>query len=112
MSKSANYSFSYNLNKINKIIGNIREKGFSHHLSANVIIVFLAFGSQLLVAKFLTPSELGQIKAIQSFIGVCPILAGFGFNTAVLKLCSEKRFREKNSYALKWTTSPRAYYNE
>lgn len=86
-----------NVNKISELLKDIINKGFFHLLSANFIIGFLSFGSQLLVAKFLTPVELGQIKTIQSFIGVATIVAGFGFNTAVLKLCSEKRSLEERA---------------
>jgi O-antigen/teichoic acid export membrane protein len=58
----------------------------------------VGFGSLLLIAKFLTPIELGQIKTMQSYVEVATIIAGFGFNTAVLKLCSEKRALEEKSY--------------
>lgn len=86
---------------ISNLIKDIIKKGFFHLLSANLIIGFLGFGSQLLVAKFLTPVELGQIKTMQSFIGVAVIVAGFGFNTAVLKLCSEKRSLEERASIFK-----------
>lgn len=101
MLKPANYSPSVSLNTILQLLTNVTKKGFFYLLSANFIIGFLGFGSQLLVAKFLTPIELGQIKAIQSFIGVGTILAGFGFNTAVLKLCSEKRSLEERAFIFK-----------
>lgn len=89
------------INKISQLLNDITKKGFFHLLSANFIIGFLGFCSQLLVAKFLTPAELGQIKTIQSFIGVATILAGFGFSTAVLKLCSERRPLEERNYIFK-----------
>lgn len=89
------------MSRISQLLRDIINKGFFHLLSANFIIGFLGFGSQLLVAKFLTPTELGQIKTIQSFIGVATILAGFGFNTAVLKLCSEKRPLEERAFIFK-----------
>ena len=101
MLKPANYFPAVSLNSILQLFANITGKGFFHLLSANFIIGFLGFGSQLLVAKFLTPIELGQIKAMQSFIGVGTILAGFGFNTAVLKLCSEKRSSEERAFIFK-----------
>ncbi len=92
-----------NVEKISRLYKNITAKGFFHLLSANFIISFLGFGSQLFVAKFLAPAELGQIKAMQSFIVVATILAGFGFNTAVLKLCSEKRSTEERAFIFKQT---------
>jgi O-antigen/teichoic acid export membrane protein len=54
-----------------------------------------------MVAKFLTPLELGQIRTMQSFIMLACILAGFGFNTAVLKLCSENRPVEEKDFLFK-----------
>jgi len=110
MLKSTNYSLSVYLNTILQLLNNANKKGFFHLLSANFIIGFAGFGSQLLVAKFLSPIELGQIKAMQSFIKVATILAGFGFNTAVLKLCSEKRGLEERAFIFKqnfyYTTVP------
>ncbi|MGB5105227.1 MAG: oligosaccharide flippase family protein [Candidatus Zixiibacteriota bacterium] len=76
---------------ISGAIRNAGAKGFFHLFSANIVISVLAFGSQLLVIKFLTPSEMADIKTMQSFAGIGAIIAGFGFNAAVLKLCSESR---------------------
>lgn len=70
-------------------IKSINEKGFFHLLSANYLIGFLGFASQLLVVKFLSPEEMGQIKVFQSYLAILSIFAGFGLNTAVLKICSE-----------------------
>lgn len=83
------------------LVRNAADKGFFHLLSANFVISLLGFGSQLLVAKLLTPLELGQIKTIQSYFGVATIIAGFGFNTAVLKLCSEDVTHERKSALLR-----------
>jgi O-antigen/teichoic acid export membrane protein len=68
-----------------------KAKGFFHLFSANVAMNVLAFGSQLLVIKFLSPAEMADIKTMQSFTGVAVVLAGFGLNAAILKLCSELR---------------------
>jgi len=86
------------VSRVLQLLKNVTNKGFFHLLLANVTIGLLAFGGQLLVAKFLTPVDLGRIKIMQSFIGVGAILAGFGFNTAVLKLCSEKRPFEEQAF--------------
>jgi O-antigen/teichoic acid export membrane protein len=69
----------------------LSDKGFFDLLSANFFTQFLGFGSVLLVAKFLTPAELGDIKILQSYTALLVIFAGFGINTAVLKLCAENR---------------------
>lgn len=88
-------------NKVRNLISNIRNKGFFHLLSANFLISFLGFGSQLFVAKFLSPIDLGRIKTMQSFTSLAVIIAGFGFNTAVLKLCSENKPLEEKKHILK-----------
>lgn len=79
------------LTKIRAAVQNAGSKGFFHLFSANIATSLLAFGSQLLVIKFLTPAEMADIKTMQSFVGVAVVIAGFGFNAAVLKLCSEQR---------------------
>lgn len=84
-----------------RLLADANRKGFFHLLCANAIIGFLGFGSQILVAKILTPVEVGQIKVIQSFISVATILAGFGFSTSVLKICSEKRPLEERAAIFK-----------
>ena len=70
------------------IYRSLKDKGFFHLLSANFLTRLLGFGSILIVAKFLTPVELGEIKILQSYSTLFIILAGFGLNTAVLKICS------------------------
>ena len=101
MLKQKNPKTSANLKKIFILLDNVKSKGFFHLLSANFIIGFLGFGSQLLVAKLLTPVELGQIKTMQSFMSLATVFAGFGFNTAVLKICSEKRTLEERAFIFK-----------
>lgn len=66
-------------------------KGFFHFLSARFLIKFFGFGSQLFVAWWLTPEDIGAIKIMQVYISVLVVLAGFGFNISTLKLCSEDR---------------------
>lgn len=82
-------------------IRNASAKGFFHLLTANLAIGLLAFGSQLLVIKFLSPSEMADIKTMQSFIGIAAVIAGFGLNTAVLKMCSEQRTDAERSEILR-----------
>lgn len=95
--------------KLLKLLNNLRQKGFFHLLSAKFLLRFLGFGSQILVVKFLTATEMGQIKTMQSFISVAAILASFGFNTAVLKICSEKRELEEKEYLFKKNLSYTIY---
>ena len=86
---------------INKSLSDIHKKGFFHLLSANFLISFLGFGAQLFVAKYLTSVDMGRIKTMQSFISVAVVVAGFGLNTAVLKLCSENRSLVEKKHILK-----------
>ena len=91
MGMAVGYKLNSYKEKFLVLIKDINKKGFFHLLSAKFLLRFFGFGSQLLVIKFLSATEMGQIKTMQSFISVATLLAGFGFNTAVLKICSEKR---------------------
>jgi len=79
------------------IIKNIRDKGFFHLLSANLLIQVVAFASQLFVAGILAPDDIGRIKIIQTYVSIFSIIAGMGFNSSTLKLCSENRTAEERS---------------
>ncbi|RKZ84102.1 MAG: sugar isomerase [Candidatus Parabeggiatoa sp. nov. 1] len=83
------------------MLSELHKKGFFDLLSVNFLTQFLGFGTLLLVAKFLTPTEFGQIKIIQSYAAVFLLLAGFGLNTAVLKFCAENRVAEEKESILK-----------
>jgi len=78
-------------NNINELLQNSYHKGFFHLLSANIFIQISGFASQLLVSWLLTPKDIGIIKFLQTYSNLFSILATGGLNTAVLKLCSEKR---------------------
>jgi O-antigen/teichoic acid export membrane protein len=78
----------------------VHEKGFFHLLSTNFLVQFLGFGSSLLVTKFITPEEFGQIRILQSYILTFSLLAGFGLNSATLKFGSENRSKEEREALL------------
>jgi O-antigen/teichoic acid export membrane protein len=95
-----------------KIIESIRllnSKGFFHLLSANFLTQFLGFGTLLLVTKLVSPTEIGEIKVIQSYVAIFIILAGFGFNTAVLKYCAEDIGKQEKERILKYSVKYSAY---
>ncbi len=71
-------------------IKDIYNKGFFHLFSANSLIHIIEFASQLFVAWILLADDIGRIKSFQTFAAVAVIIAGLGFNTSILKLCSEK----------------------
>ena len=81
--------FFYIKNKTKELIENMWKKGFFHLLLAKYFGQFVTFSSQILVAWILMPDDIGRLKVMQSFITIAVIFGGFGFNTSVLKLCSE-----------------------
>jgi O-antigen/teichoic acid export membrane protein len=89
------------------LVQGIGKKGFFHLLSANILIQGAGFASQILVAWILTPSDIGAIKLLQSYANIASIIASFGFNSSVLKLCSESRSFPERKYlyaiAVKYT---------
>ena len=79
---------------------NVAQKGLFHLLSANGLIFIAGFASQLLVAGFLDPIEIGQIKIMQTYIGFAGILGGLGFNVALIQIASKDGVSEieRNQY--------------
>lgn len=93
--------------KFRQLLNNVGKMGFFHLLSANFFIQLVTFSSGLFVAWILTPEQIGQIKVLQTYSGVAIIIAGLGFNTSVLKICSEKRLPGEKQFlynrALRYT---------
>lgn len=83
------------------MLGSLLRKGLLHLLSANFLIQFLGFGTLLLIPKFVSPEILGEIKVLQTYTDLLLLVALFGFNTSVLKLCSEPRPEAEHRYFLK-----------
>lgn len=79
------------IDRIQRLLVFLVEKGFFHLLATNFFRQFLGFGTILLVARFLTPAELGNVKVIQSWAALFFIVAGFGYSSGILKFCSEVR---------------------
>ncbi|MCH8903435.1 MAG: oligosaccharide flippase family protein [Bacteroidetes bacterium] len=77
------------------LLTSIYRKGFFHLLTANFTIQIVGFLSQLFVAWLVSPEDMGRIKIMQAYTTIAAIVAGLGFNTSVLKLCSEKRTLEE-----------------
>jgi O-antigen/teichoic acid export membrane protein len=75
---------------LNTILKDVYSKGFFHLFSANTLIHLIEFGSQFIVAWILLADDIGRIKSFQSFTAVAVVIAGLGFNSSILKLCSEK----------------------
>lgn len=69
----------------------VAKKGFFHLFSANIFIYLFSFASQFFVASFLTVEQLGQIRILQTYLSFAVLFSVFGFNTSVIKICSEDR---------------------
>lgn len=72
-----------------KYLTMLKTKGFFHLLSVNFLTQFLGLGGLLLLTAFLTPKELGMAKIMHSYTAFFILLGTFGFNSAILKVCSE-----------------------
>lgn len=77
------------------------QKGFLHLFSANCLTQLLGFGSLIIVTKLLTPSEVGALRIIQSYVSVCSTFAAFGLPSAIIKYCAEIRDDGLRAYILK-----------
>lgn len=78
------------IKRVKENIDDIYDKGFFHLFSANTLIHLIEFSSQLFVAWILLADDVGRIKSFQVYVAIAVIFAGLGFNSSVLKLCSEK----------------------
>lgn len=86
------------INKSIKVIKDVNQKGFFHLFSANTLIHLIEFASQLFIAWLLVAEDIGRIKSFQVYAAIAVIFAGLGFNTSVLKLCSEKKGKEEKQH--------------
>ena len=86
------------LENIRTILNESHQKGFFHLFSANVMIQLFAFASQMLVAWFLLPEDIGRIKIIQTYLTIFLIIGSLGFNISALKFCSEKKSQQRKVY--------------
>jgi O-antigen/teichoic acid export membrane protein len=71
------------------ILQRINGIGFFHLLGVNFLTQFLGLGGLLLLTAFLSPKELGMAKVIHSYAAIFILIGTFGYNSAILKVCSE-----------------------
>ncbi|MBO6576730.1 MAG: oligosaccharide flippase family protein [Rhodothermales bacterium] len=69
----------------------LARKGLVELISANFLMQFVGFGLLILLPRLVTEAEIGQIKLLQTWTDLLVIVAGLGMNTAILKLCSDRR---------------------
>ncbi|OQD33325.1 lipopolysaccharide biosynthesis protein [Bacillus toyonensis] len=77
--------------KIHNNIIQLRKKGFFSLLLTKFLVQFVGFGSVILVAKFISPESMAQIKSLQTYLILAVLIGTFGLDTAILKYCSEPR---------------------
>ncbi|MGG2017464.1 lipopolysaccharide biosynthesis protein [Bacillus sp. S10(2024)] len=78
-------------NKIRNSLVQLGKKGFFSLLLTKFLVQFLGFGSIILVAKFITPESMAQIRSLQTYLTLAVIIGTFGLDTTILKFCAEKR---------------------
>lgn len=61
----------------------------------NMLLQILGFGSTVMVAKFLMPTELAMVKTAQAYASVAVILAGAGLTSPILRFCADPLFDNK-----------------
>jgi O-antigen/teichoic acid export membrane protein len=83
------------VDRIKKLLRESHQKDFFHLFSANVLIQLFSFASQLLVAWFLLPEDIGRIKIIQTYLNIFLIVGSLGFSVSALKFCSEKNTHQR-----------------
>ena len=84
---------------LRKYWGMLVSRGFFHLLSVNFLTQFLGLGAVLVLTVFFTPKELGMAKVIHSYAALLILIGTFGFNAAILKVCSESG----------WSTEARSF---
>lgn len=83
------------IEEVKNLLKASNQKGFFHLFSANAMIQLFAFATQMLVAWFLLPEDIGRIKFIQSYLVIFLIVGSLGFNISTLKFCSEKNSTQR-----------------
>ncbi len=78
----------------------LMERGYVPVFSMNILLQLLGFGSTVMVAKFLLPTELAMVKTAQAYAAVAVILAGVGLTAPVLRFCADSRFSEDAQKAM------------
>lgn len=88
--------------KVHNNIDQLRKKGFFSLLLTKILVQFVGFGSVILVAKFISPESMAQIKSLQTYLILAVLIGTFGLDTAILKYCSEPREESHKKYLLSY----------
>lgn len=87
------------------------DKGLLHLLSSNFVVQFMGFGLILFLTKLLSPTELGELKLIQSYAAFFILLGSMGYNAAITKLCSESISDEQKKYDFSYAVYRSSLYS-
>lgn len=79
------------------------KKGFFHLAVSNYSVQFIVFASHLLIAKIMSPDDVGVIKSIETITGIAVVLGGGGAIFAILKLIPENSDRKIRSFLLSYS---------
>lgn len=90
------------MDKFLLLLLDLKKKGFFHLIISNYSVQFIVFGSHLLVAKIMTPSDVGIIKTIETFINMAIVLGGGGVIFALLKIIPENKNEKLRKYSLRF----------
>lgn len=79
------------MDRITLLFLKLKERGFFHLIISNYSVQFIVFGSSLLVAKIMSPTDVGIIKTIETFANMAIVLGGGGVIFAILKVIPEQK---------------------
>lgn len=75
-------------------------RGFFHLAVSNYSVQFIVFASHLLIAKIMSPDDVGVIKSIETLTGIAVVLGGGGAIFAILKLIPENADKKIRRFLL------------
>ena len=85
------------------LVVELKKRGFFHLIISNYSVQFIVFGSHLLIAKMMTPSDVGIIKTIEVFTNIAVVLGGGGVIFAILKVVPENNNINIRTEALRFS---------
>ncbi|SMC33344.1 lipopolysaccharide biosynthesis protein [Moheibacter sediminis] len=82
-------------------INQLWKKGFFHLAVSNYSVQLIVFSSHLLIAKIMSPEDVGFIKVIETMISIAVVLGAGGATFAILKLIPENKDELIRNFLLK-----------
>jgi O-antigen/teichoic acid export membrane protein len=88
---------------VKKLISQLKhlwKDGFIHLAVSNYSVQFIVFSSHLLIAKIMSPEDVGFVKWIETLISIAAVLGAGGATFAILKLIPENKNEEIRKFLL------------